>query len=553
VPYRLKHLVIVHGIGDQQSNETVINFMNEFVRAMPPVVRDTVDIHNLVEQHDVAMDVERPAYLVLQDQGQGHVIAFSEVFWQPVTNEYLKVHHQPPIPIFPWAHSINTRLFKGGQDFRTAREAIDNLETMLNLFKRLATIYKKSGVLATILEKFLGDVEMYVESDSLRGKINDRFFQILESDQAVADEVLRQLTQMGQLDQTKWDSHEVYVVAHSEGTVVSYNCLVQAASDREGNPSVREWLLRVRGLVTLGSPLDKHYGIWNNRFVTDQLKTTSLNPRIRWFNYWDRSDPVGYGLAKLRPKDPSSDAFKMFDVQFDRTFARYPIPGMAHVEYWTDQDIHLDILQKAMGIGGPRPQEISSRWWGHEWLMRTVEVAAYCIGRAATLAAMLFFLMRLLDRVRPKVESLTAWVANLPGFPTSLPNGFGGWVAAIACLAAPVLLLKLWADLEARVDAYTSVGKVVRAIVLGGWLILLALALPDLKSTPGQYCCEQTGIKDYAGFALGLLVALLVWSLHTTVHKGIIQLWRYTGGEATAMEYTGANPEAPVGQASRPV
>ncbi len=517
-------------------NETVINFMNEFVRAMPPPVRDTVDIHNLVAQHDPAKGVGRPAYLLLEDAGAGHVIGFSEVFWQPVTNEYLKAHHQPPIPIFPWAHSINTRLFKGGKKFRTAREAIDNLETMLELLKRLALIYRKAGVLAGILEKFLGDVQMYVESESLRGQINDTFFEILDSDQAVADEVLRELRQMGNLNQEAWAAHEVYIVAHSEGTVVSYNCLVQAAAIRERDPTLRAWLPRVRGLVTLGSPLDKHYGIWNNRFVTDQLKTTSLNPKIPWFNYWDRSDPVGYGLAQMRPLDPSSDAFRMFDVRYDRTFARYPIPGMAHIGYWTDEDIHRDILQKTMGIGGARPQEITSRWWGHERLMRNGEVVAYCIARAATLAAMSFFLIRLLDSARPAFGGLIGWVGSLPGFPKSVPEGFQGWLAALAWFATPVLILKLWSDWETREDTHTSVGALVRTLVLGAWLILLSLTLPDFKTAPGPNCCEQAGVKDYVGYAAGLLVSVLGWKLHTTLHKGIVQLWRYTGGLDTVME-----------------
>src|SRR5437016_10035727 len=95
--YTFKHLVIVHGIGDQQMNETIINFMNEFVRAMPDAIRNTVDVHNLVEREDPGKGSpdppkSRPAYLLLDDSGKGYVIGFSEVFWQPVTNEYLKLH-----------------------------------------------------------------------------------------------------------------------------------------------------------------------------------------------------------------------------------------------------------------------------------------------------------------------------------------------------------------------------------------------------------------------------------------------------------------------------
>src|SRR5439155_8377726 len=127
------------------------------------------------------------------------------------------------------AHSVNTRLFHGGPRFRTAREAIDNLETMLDLIKRLAVIYKKSGQLAYILERFLGDVEMYVESRDLRDDINQRFMDILERDEAISDEVAWLLTRHNQ--ENCFDRRDIYVVAHSEGTVVAYYSLVQAAAE----------------------------------------------------------------------------------------------------------------------------------------------------------------------------------------------------------------------------------------------------------------------------------------------------------------------------------
>jgi hypothetical protein len=555
VAYSFQHLVIVHGIGDEQKNETVINFMNEFVRAMPEAVRDTVDIHNLVEQPDPKKGGlllrsgppdGRPAYLLLRDQGKPYVIAFSEVYWKPVTNGYIERHKQPPIPIFPWAHSINLRLFKGGKSYRTGREAIENLETMLGLVKRLALIYKKSGMLSTVLEQFLGDVEMYVESEPLRQNINDVFFEILGNDGAVAAEVLSQVKRRsGTPDQAQgwagiaenetWASHEVFVIAHSEGTVVSYNSLVKAAVEREKDSTKCEWLPRVRGLVTLGSPLDKHYSIWRSRFVTNALSRPPVHRKIRWFNYWDRSDPVGYGLSELRPGDPASDAGKMFAVEYDRGYARYPIPGKAHVDYWTDADIHRDILQKMLRIGGPRPQVVGSKWWGREWIMASLERVAYAVGRAVTLVAMLYFLTRILEPLRQKVGGLRDWAAHTWGSSAAdpTPRGWVSWAVTIAWVAVPIVILKVWSDLEETEDAHTGAGKAARAILFGGWLILLALVLPDFKRAPGQYCCAQVGIKDYVGYAMGLLVAASVWQLHTTVHKGIVQMWRYTGGQGT--------------------
>ena len=570
--YAFKHLVIVHGMGEEQKNETVINFMNEFVRAMPDKVRRTVDIHNLVEQLDpkkggpllrAGPPRGRPAYLLLRDGGTRYVIAFSEVYWKPVTNAYLEKHKQPPIPIFSWAHSINLRLFKGGKAYRKGREAIENLETMLGLVKSLALIYKKSAVLTNILERFLGDVEMYVESESLRDRINGVFFDILESDGAVAAEILNQvkLLSPGLEEKQSWErveesevwaSHEVFVIAHSEGSVVAYNSLVQAAADREQDPARREWLTRVRGLVTFGSPLDKHYSVWRSRFVTDLLTRPPLPGKIRWFNYWDRSDPVGYGLLRLRPGDKRSDAGKMFAVEYDRGFARYPVPGKAHIDYWNDSGIHLDILQKMLGIGGPRTQVVGSKWWGREWLMSSVDRVAYVVGRAAELAALLYFLTRILEPLckleplRERVGGLRNWAAGTWGASggAAMPHGWTHWLAMAAWLALPVAILKMWSDAELAADVQTGAGKIARGILFCGWLILLALVLPDFQGAPGPNCCADGGIKDVLGYAAGLLVAALAWQLHTTVHRGIVQMWRYTGGQGTSAEELPAHGEA---------
>ena len=87
--------------------------------------------------------------------------------------------------------------------------------------------------------------------------------------------------------------------------------------------------------------------------------------------------------------------------------------------------------------------------------------------------------------------------------------------------------------------------ELVRTLVLGAWLILLALTLPDFKTAPGPYCCAQTSVKDFVGYAAGLLVSALVWKLQTTIHKGIVQMWRYTGGKGTVAEAGGTGSRAP--------
>ena len=512
-----KHIVVVHGIGDQRENETVIGFMNEFIRSMPDEIRDDVNIHNLLGGPLGTPRLGEPAYLTIgkQDKTPDYAIAFSEVFWQPVTNKYLLEHLQPPIPIFTWAHSVNTRLFHGGPRFRTAREAIDNLETMLDLIKRLAVIYKKSGQLAYILERFLGDVEMYVESRDLRDDINQRVMDILERDEAISEEVAWLLTRHNQ--ENCFDRRDIYVVAHSEGTVVAYYSLVQAAAEREQNAARRTWLPRVSGLVTMGSPLDKHYSIWENRFLKSTLKETP-EKKIDWYNYWDRSDPVGMTLTVLKTHDTGTDAGKLFNVKFDEGFARYPIPGKAHTDYWTDREIHTDILHKVLGIGGPKTTDVKSKWWGRRWIMEPGDYAAWAVGRLVTVAVLIFFLAKLLAPVRkclPRIADLVSFLPDLP--------------LLAAFIVAAAALIKFEGYIEDRLrDAPARTTRIVRGILFV--VVLLAAGLriavfddPKLRETGFE-------VKDFIGYLLGLVVTSLVWRLHTVVHKGLVQLWRYNTG-----------------------
>jgi hypothetical protein len=315
-----------------------------------------------------------PSYFVYVDKraGRNCIVGFSEVFWQHITNKYLgNFAGGPPIPIFTWAHSINTRFLRHGAEFHIAQEGIDSLETMLQLMRKLGIILKKADRFVKILDRFLGDVEMYAESDDIRGDINRRFASVLSRVPNFAKE---NMAAIGPVEFTSTEP-EIYVVAHSEGTVVAYNSLVEAAQRGDS------WFRLVRGLVTLGSPIDKHYTIWDNRFRTNTYTGPDPEQRIPWRNYWDQSDPVGYGLHVLAGTD--SDARRLFDVRYDQGFARYVIPGLAHVNYWDDEDIHGQIVHEVMGLADAAGPPVASRWWSV--LQRPIERGLYLAVRVLTL------------------------------------------------------------------------------------------------------------------------------------------------------------------------
>ena len=487
-PYEHAHIVVVHGIGDQAPNETALNFMNHLIRALPCGAGYKLEVDNLIETVD---DISKkapehaparsfhPAFLVFTDDHveRNYVMGFSEVYWQNITNEYLEGNHgAPPIPIFVWAHSINTRLFGGG--YGDYRKVIDNLEKMFGLFRKLAVVFKKSGVLLEILNRFLGDVQMYAESDDIRGEINKRFRSVMARVHGFIDLTMKS-RKLPAVDFTS-TSIKVYVVAHSEGTVVAYTTMVEAARNQEA------WVDDVRGFVTLGSPLSKHFLIWRNRFKSGQLAGMNPRRRIPWYNYWDHSDPVGFGLKSLFAQ-PDSDANRLFDLRCDAGFDRYPIPGLAHVRYWTDPAIYREMIRRVMRMGPPgRAPKVASRWWGK--LPAIVDVPAHWAGRLVTGGALAFFAWKLL-----------------------------------LCVGQRIVLVHDW------LDAHTFLGSCWKR--WGG----------DGEILP---------VKDAVGYAAGLAVCVLIWKLHTTVHEGLLQMWRYTKGtdtEAKVPKGHGAEDPSAVG------
>ncbi len=317
----------------------------------------------------------------------------------------------------------------------------------------------------------------------------------------------------------------------------------------EANPAPA-WLGEIQGLVTMGSPIDKHHLIWEPVFKRDISKP---HPRqIPWWNFWDVSDPVGYSLDGLfDPKAPVTN--NLFRRRFDAGYARYPIPGLAHEGYWEDPEILHKIAQEVMGIecGFQDAQmDVQSRWWGHQWIMSSGDFLSYGVARVATMYALYYFLAHLFIRAQDFLAPLRDWATSqrdavAQWFSSAYyPDFFRDWpfpkpelLHVVFWLAMPAFLWKLVWDFgplrawQEKRQARNLPRRIeLWAMVIWSVAVLTPLAYSHMPAKPcGGDCYKLT---DYLGWATGLVVSILGWKLHTTVHKGLIQLWRYTQGHS---------------------
>ena len=159
--FNYKHVVVVHGIGDQKPNETALGFMNELIRSLPLDDSRRLTVHNLIESVDGLVEAApgelkkfQPAYVTYNDGRSVNVIGFSEVYWQPITDGYIESNGgNLPVPIVTWAHSIATRLLSadGGRSTSALagwRAAIENLERLLLLLGKLVGLLGKDATKA---------------------------------------------------------------------------------------------------------------------------------------------------------------------------------------------------------------------------------------------------------------------------------------------------------------------------------------------------------------------------------------------------------------------
>jgi hypothetical protein len=261
------------------------------------------------------------------------------------------------------------------QDYELLGQVIEEIISGVAVAERFTSLAAKMGLieevsLKKLLDDYLNDVQLVAEFDHYRGRMLDTFCRVMEHIVEVCEDPVP----------------EIYVVAHSEGTVVSFLGLL------EGLKSNSRWIKQVKGFMTIGSPLNKHVILWPDLFQKYQEPLgppPALGAPIKWRNYYDYGDPVAFDLKPTRDWMKSTHwvdgcfEFRGWEDEFkdkpgerrlyfslgqllphskatlhDYGFTRYPLPGMAHNGYWRDEDVFGHFIQDVVdpappGVGDP--------------------------------------------------------------------------------------------------------------------------------------------------------------------------------------------------------
>ncbi len=415
-----KIIVAVHGVGDQYTFATIQSVVNQFCAYYDqPAGIPLGNFHTGRSTFSLPLPYPREPF---------ERLAFAEVYWAKIPRTLVDDKHTLE-ESKKWARTIVERLrlrwrMKGSKgqctdgDFRLAKQVLSEMIQTIAVLDRIGYLAERAGLftfdLRRLLEDYLGDVQIVTEFESNRVEILEAFRKVLSD------------------AHTAFPEADIYLVAHSEGTVVSLLGLLNAFRE-DTRP---EWANSVRGLMTLGSPIDKHLVLWPELFGEGRPRHTPDQP-IEWRNYYDHGDPIGFALDDARAwiaMHGWERVFK-FPPDHDHGFTRYPFPGKAHVDYWTDDAVFGHFI--ATVVREDRTPSTAGRQLdftnppGDRTFNRILSYVLPYVGVAAVLAIAVYVLFKaVVQAIEPGgqvAESTTAILAGVARISTVL---FGITVAA---------------------------------------------------------------------------------------------------------------------------
>lgn len=391
-----KIVVAVHGIGKQLRSSTIRSVARRFGdRCHPPLPVFPLGHFSFVKGNKVR-------WTVLQTgPDPATKIGFAEVYWADIPSALVKMNDTLE-ETKAWARTIVSRaesLYRKNvtsnpelksDDFKQGMTAIDTIIEGIAVIEKLSTLASRVGLfkfeVGTLLHDYVDDVQTVTEFPQYRTKAIYQFYTVL-------NEIVASYQQ-----EHAGAAPEIYLVAHSEGTVISLLALLHALASRPlRNPDLDpaggknedagqqegSWVRCVKGFMTIGSPLDKHIVLWpalweDFRFACTRAKDGSMEIRsvakgddpdkpvtlsqpIKWRNYFDFGDPIGFRLDQTMSqlRTMQCEAFEFETKKHDFGFSRSWMPGKAHIDYWDDAAVfnHFidDVVQPQAGINAAPP------------------------------------------------------------------------------------------------------------------------------------------------------------------------------------------------------
>ena len=335
-----KVIVAVHGVGDQHSFATLQSVVNQFCAYyQEPAAVPLGQFYRGKPPY--------PPYQLREPYPDQpfRALAFAEVYWAKIPRDLVGEQHTLE-EAKQWARTIverfRLRWRQRGKsadyeeaDFVRIKAVLTEMIQTLAVLERLCYLAGRAGVftfdLRKLLDDYLGDVQVVAEFENKRVEIIDAFKQTLRG------------------VKTAYPKAEIYVVAHSEGTVVALLGLLEAL----GQPQPDDWIYQVHGLMTFGSPIDKHLILWPELFPDSRGVAWPAAHRIEWHNYYDRGGPIGFALNDTRAwlKEENLTRVFNFEDEHDYGFTRYPLPGKAHVDYWHDDQVFGHFIHRVVNQG----------------------------------------------------------------------------------------------------------------------------------------------------------------------------------------------------------
>ncbi len=341
-----KIIVAVHGIGDQFKYETIQSVAYRFCSFYhTPTAIPLGSFHARTVGTQGALLLELPP-----GQVPAKNIGFAEVYWADIprvpakegyTLEEAKKWTKTIVErLRAHCEKISRNLTEKGlteDDYDMLKRVLEEMIETVAVLERLVFLAEKAGLfkfnLKKLLTDYLGDVQIVTEFEDLRNKILKQFYSV-----------------MATIYGSDKDA-ELYIVAHSEGTVIALLGLLGAMCKQPDlqppptgvEPPHFDWVKQVRGFMTIGSPIDKHIILWPDlwRYLKCPEEKPGLTAPIQWWNYYDYGDPIGFDLNTTREwlEDNGWGATFAFTKDHDIGFSRYYFPGKAHVDYWQDADV----------------------------------------------------------------------------------------------------------------------------------------------------------------------------------------------------------------------